>query len=98
MVQTRSGDGNYSCIYYRPDVKLMETYLELREINFELREISWELCEMNFELREIKLSCEVLDSQSHRKKHFLALIEVGSERINKIYIFLICCISYRKSL
>ena len=44
----------------------METYLELREMNFELREMNFGLRELKFGLREINLSCEVLDSQSHR--------------------------------
>ena len=40
---------------------------ELREMNFELREMNSELHEVNFGLREINLTCEVLDSQGHRK-------------------------------
>ena len=35
-------------------------------MKFGLREMNFELREMNFGLREINLSCEVLDSQSHR--------------------------------
>ena len=53
---------------------LREMNFELREMNFELREMNFELREMNFGLRELKfglreinLSCEVLDSQSHRR-------------------------------
>ena len=49
---------------------LREMNFELHEINFELRDISQELREMNFGMREIKLSCEVLDSQSHRINHY----------------------------
>ena len=40
---------------------------ELREMNFELHEMNFGLRELKFGLREINLSCEVLDSQSHRR-------------------------------
>ena len=45
---------------------LREMNFELREMNFELREMNFGLRELKFGLREINLSCEVLDSQSHR--------------------------------
>ena len=63
--QARAHVRSYSCIYYRPDVKLVKytgNILELRKINLELREMN--------------SSCEVLDSQSRRTfannaQHFL---------------------------
>ena len=56
---------------------------ELREMNFELREMNFGLRELKFELLEINLSCEVLDSQSHRKKTQLTV----SCNITSIFIF-----------
>ena len=46
--------------------ELREMKFGLREMNFELREMNFGLRELKFGLREINLSCEVLDSQSHR--------------------------------
>ena len=50
----------------RRKFQLSEMNSELLEMKFGLREMNFELREMNFGLREINLSCEVLDSQSHR--------------------------------
>ena len=46
--------------------ELREMKFGFREMNFELREMNFGLRELKFGLREINLSCEVLDSQSHR--------------------------------
>ena len=50
----------------RRKFQLSEMNSELREMKFGLREMNFGLRELKFGLREINLSCEVLDSQSHR--------------------------------
>ena len=57
--------------------ELREMKFGLREMNFELREMNFGLRELKFGLREINLSCEVLDSQSHRIK--VTCIKLGRE-------------------
>ena len=65
---------------------MREINFGLREMNFELREINFGLRELKFELREINLSCEVLDSQSHRTVPFSKRFH---HLYNMIYIIMI---------
>ena len=54
--------------------KDQEEKILIEQNEFRVRDMNFELREMNFGLREIKLSCEVLDSQSHRRiARFLSL-------------------------
>ena len=49
-------------------VRTRRRKFQLSEMNSELREMNFGLRELKFGLREINLSCELLDSQSHRIK------------------------------
>ena len=64
--------------------ELRKMKLELREMNFELREMNFGLRELKFGLREINLSCEVLDSQSHRILSYLFIHLLKCFEVNKI--------------
>ena len=68
-------------------VRTRRRKFQLSEMNSEMREINFGLRELKFGLREINLSCEVLDSQSHRKNGFfsspLSLVVVVVNSVRK---------------
>ena len=63
-------------------VRTRRRKFQLSEMNSELREMKFGLRELKFGLREINLSCEVLDSQSHRNLE-TGQVEIGINIINK---------------